>query len=77
MWRSQHAEKFHLHGHRKLALSVEEERAAPASSNTPARIDRTGEGSLICPKRMDSMRFSGMAPQLMATKGLSLRGPWL
>ena len=70
----QHAQQLHLEVERQLADLVEEERAAVGLLEEPAAIGVASVNApFLWPKSSLSRRFSGIAPQLTATKGSFFR----
>jgi len=70
----QEAEQLHLHRGGEVADFVQEDGAAVGRlEETDAIAVSTREGPRACPNSSLSMRFSGMAPQLMATSGAAAR----
>ena len=67
------AQETGLHVGRHFADFVEEEAAPRARSNAPWRVRIAPVKLPFMAEQLASMRFSGMAPQLTATKGPSLR----
>ena len=72
----QRAQELHLQVERQLADLVEEERALVGRPGTCRGATRSApvKAPFTWPKSSLSMRFSGMAPQLMTTNGPVARG---